>query len=83
MSNLQDDFIQFIQVLLDDENMQRWFISLGAMPENARTVELRNMAAKMVQGNEDENIIKMIATLSKTEVYDSIRAVLFAELNQQ
>ena len=83
MSNLQDDFVQFIQVLLDDENMQRWFISLGSMPENARTIELRNMAVKMAQANEDENIIKMVATLAKTKVYDSIRAVLFAELNQQ
>lgn len=82
MSNLQDDYIQFIQVLLDDKTIQRWFLSLGSLSENARTIELRNMAIKMLQAKEDENVIKMVATLSNNRVYQSIRAVLFAELNQ-
>jgi len=83
MSNLQDEFVQFIQMLLDDEKMQSWFMSLSTLSSNARTIELRNMAVKMSQSNEDENVVKMVASLSKTAVFDSIRAVLLAELNQK
>jgi len=83
MSNLQDEFVQFIQMLLDNETMQAWFMSLSTLSSNARTIELRNMAVKMSQSNEDEKIVKMVASLSKTEVFDSIRAVLLAELNQK
>ena len=83
MSNLQDEFVQFIQMLLDDEKMQEWFMSLSTLSENSRTIELRNMAVKMSQSNEDENIVKLVASLSNTEVFDSIRAVLLAELNQK
>lgn len=83
MSNLQDEFVQFIQLLLDDDKMQDWFMSLSSLSLNARTIELRNMAIKMAQSNEDDNIVKMVATLSNTEVFDSIRAVLLAELNQK
>jgi len=83
MSNLQDEFVQFIQMLLDDEKMQKWFMSLSTLSENSRTIELRNMALKMSQANEDENIVKMVASLSNTEAFDSIRAVLLAELNQK
>lgn len=81
MSNLQDDFVQFIQLLLDDKKLQNWFISLGPMSENARIIELRNTAVRMAQSKEDESIIKMVTTLSKPSVYGSIRAVLLAELN--
>ena len=83
MSNLQDEFVQFIQMLLDDEKMQEWFMSLSTLSENSRTIELRNMAVKMSQSNEDENIVKMVASLSNIEVFDSIRAVLLAELNHK
>ena len=83
MSDLQDEFVQFIQLLLDDEKLQTWFMSLSTLSENARTIELRNKAIQMSQFNEDEKMVKMVATLSKQEVFESVRAVLFAELNQK
>jgi hypothetical protein len=81
MPNLQNEFVQFIQMLLDDEEMQIWFISLSTLSANDRIIELRNLAFKMSQSNEDEAIVKMVTSLSNDEVYDSIRAVLLAELN--
>ena len=83
MPNLQKEYVQFIQMLLDDEEMQMWFISLSTLSTNDRIVELRNLAFKMSHSNEDEAIIKVVASLSSDEVYDSIRAVLLAELNQK
>ena len=82
MSNLQNEFIQFIQILLDDEEMQKWFVSLSKLSTNEKTIALRNMAFKMSQANQDDAIVKMVTSLSNDEVYDSIRAVLLAELNQ-
>jgi hypothetical protein len=83
MSNLQNEYVRFIQIMLDDEEMQKWFISLSKLSANERIIELRNLAFKMSQSNEDEAIIKLVTSLSSDEVYDSIRAVLLAELNQK
>ena len=83
MPNLQNEDVQFIQMLLDDEEMQMWFISLSKLSANDRIIELRNLAFQMSHSNEDEAIIKMVTSLSNDEVYDSIRAVLLAELNQK
>jgi hypothetical protein len=83
MSNLQNEYVRFIQIMLDDEEMQKWFISLPKLSANERIIELRNLAFKMSQSNEDEAIIKLVTSLSSDEVYDSIRAVLLAELNQK
>ena len=83
MPNLQNEYVQFIQMLLDDEEMQMWFISLSKLSANDRIIELRNLAFQMSHSNEDEAIIKMVTSLSNDEVYDSIRAVLLAELNQK
>ena len=82
MSNLQNEFVQFIQILLDDEEMQKWFVSLSKLSTNEKTIALRNMAFKMSQNNQDDAIVKMVTSLSNDEIYDSIRAVLLAELNQ-
>jgi CHASE3 domain sensor protein len=82
MTNLQKEFVQFVQMLLNDEEMQKWFVSLSKLSANDRVIELRNLAFKMSQSNEDEAIIKVVSSLSNDEVYDSIRAVLLAELNQ-
>ena len=83
MSNLQNEYVRFIQIMLDDEEMQKWFISLSKLSANERIIELRNLAFKMSQSNEDEAIIKLVTSLSSDEVYDSLRAVLLAELNQK
>jgi hypothetical protein len=83
MPNLQNEYVQFIQMLLDDEEMQMWFVSLAMLSANDRIIELRNVAFKMSHSNEDEAIIKMVTSLSSDEVYDSVRAVLLAELNQK
>jgi hypothetical protein len=83
MPNLQNDYVQFIQRLLDDEKMQMWFVSLSKLSANERIIELRNLAFKMSHSNEDEAIIKVVTSLSSDEVYDGIRAVLLAELNKK
>jgi len=83
MSNLQDNFVSLIQLLLDDDSMQHWFVSLSSMSVSARAVELRNMALKMHQADEPEDVVKMIASMSDTKVFESVRAVLLAELNQK
>jgi len=83
MSNLQDEFVPFIQRLLDNEDMLRWFMSLSSLQMNERTIEIRNRVILMSQSNEDENVLKMMATLSDSDVFDSIRAVLLAELNKK
>lgn len=83
MSNLQDEFVPFIQRLLDNEDMLRWFMSLSSLQMNERTVEIRNRVILKSQSNEDENVLKMLATLSDSDVFDSIRAVLLAELNKK
>jgi hypothetical protein len=83
MPNLQNDYVQFIQKLLDDEEMQMWFVSLSKLSANERIIELRNLAFKMSHSNEDEAIIKVVTSLSSDEVYDGIRAVLLAELNKK
>lgn len=83
MSNLQDEFVPFIQRLLDNEDMLRWFMSLSSLQMNERTVEIRNRVILMSQSNEDENVLKMLATLTDSDVFDSIRAVLLAELNKK
>ena len=83
MTNLNENFIKFVQLLLDDEQIQNWFMSLSSLSENARTIELRNMAIKMHQSNEDEDMVKLVASLSNNEVFGGIRAVLLAELNQK
>jgi hypothetical protein len=83
MPNLQNEYVKFIQMLLDDEAMQMWFVSLSKLSANDRIVELRNMAFKMSQSNEDETIIMVVTSLSSDEVYDGIRAVLLAELNKK
>jgi hypothetical protein len=83
MSNLQKEFVQFIQLLLDDKNMLDWFMKLSTLSVNSRVLELRNMSIKMSHSNEDENIVKMVASLSNEKIFESIRAVLLAELNRQ
>ena len=83
MPNLQNEFVQFIQMLLDDEQMQIWFMSLSKLSANDRIIELRNMAFRMSQDNEDEAVIKTVTALTSDEVFESIRAVLLAELNQK
>lgn len=83
MSNLQDEFVPFIQRLLDNEEMLRWFMSLSSLQMNERTIEIRNRVILMSQSNEDESSLKMLATLSDSGVFDSIRAVLLAELNKK
>jgi hypothetical protein len=83
MPNLQNEYVQFIQRMLDDEEMQMWFVSLSKLSANERIIELRNLAFKMSHSNEDEAIIKVVTSLSSDEVYDGIRAVLLAELNKK
>ena len=83
MSNLQDEFVPFIQQLLDNEEMLRWFMSLSSLQMNERTIEIRNRVILMSQTSEDERVLKMLATLSDSDVFDSIRAVLLAELNKK
>lgn len=83
MPNLQDEYVQFIQMLLDDEEMQTWFVSLSKLSANERIIELRNLAFKMSHSNVDEAIIKVVTSLSSDEVYDGIRAVLLAELTRK
>ncbi|MDH5218046.1 MAG: hypothetical protein OEX19_10140 [Gammaproteobacteria bacterium] len=83
MSNLQDEFVPFIQQLLDNEEMLRWFMSLSSLQMNERTIEIRNRVILMSQTNEDDSVLKMLATLSDSDVFDIIRAVLLAELNKK
>jgi len=70
-------------MLLDDESQQHWFMSLAQLSENARTIELRNIAIKMHQAGEDDSLVTMVGSLANDEVYTGIRAVLIAELNQK
>ena len=83
MSNLHNEFVQFIQRLLDDEDMLLWFTSLSSLSDNDRTLVLRNKAVLMSQTDEDESMVKMVAGLSDNDVFNSIRAVLLAELNKK
>lgn len=83
IATLNDSYIHFIQMLLDDESQQRWFMSLSQLSENARTIELRNIAIKMHQAGEDDATVKMVGSLANDDVYAGIRAVLIAELNQK
>ena len=83
MSNLQDEFVQFIQWLLDDGDRLTWFMSLSSLSVNDKTIALRNKLVLLSQTGEDENILKMVATLSDDNTFDTIRAVLLAELNKK
>lgn len=82
VSGLQEEFVQFVQWLLDDESRQSWFISLSSLSPNDRLIELRNKAILLVQANERDNIVTQVATLADVETYNIIRAVMFAELNK-
>ena len=83
MSKLQGEYVKFIEFLLNDEEMQKWFISLSTLSSTDKLIELRNLVFKMDHSNQDEAITKVVASLSENDVYDTVRAVLLAELNQR
>lgn len=83
MSQLENDYIPFVQWLLDNEDMQKWFFSLSSSPIELRTIELRNKALSLMQTEPDQSISTTIAKLADEDVFDAIRAVLLAELNQR
>lgn len=83
MQNLEQNYIEFIKWLLDNQDMQTWFISLSSLDQEQKLLELRNTAIRLSASQENDETVKMIANLTDEDTYNSIRAVLLAELNRR
>ena len=72
-----EDFIRMIQVLADEEDLRKWFISLNFMAENLRYSVIGAMVEEMKANDEDPDLIAAIQRLMDPAVYDAaIQTVL-------
>lgn len=71
-TEIPEDLIRFVQVLMEDEKLKVWFMSLENMPKNLRLSELHKMTIKMKSGNVDPTIISLVEALMETDIYEAI-----------
>lgn len=66
-----EEFITMLQVLAEDEELRKWFLSLKPMPVNLRHSMLGAMIEGMKSNGEDPTLIAAIESLIDTDVYDA------------
>ncbi len=66
-----EDFIRMIQVLADDEDLRKWFISMRFMAENLRYSLIGTMVEEMKANQEDPDLIAAIRSLMDPAVFDA------------
>lgn len=81
MSDLENDYVQFVQWLLDDAERQDWFLSLSVLNEVERRLSLRDRVILLAHTTMNEQVLRLMAELVDPDVYSEVRAVLFAELS--
>jgi hypothetical protein len=68
----EDQYILFLRVLEEDEEMMRWFISLKSMPLNVRDSVLSKMVLDMRANDESANLIVVVESLKRAQIYNAI-----------
>ena len=68
-SPASEEFIRMIQVLADDEDLRKWFISMQFMAENLRFSVIGAMIEEMKANQEDADLIAAIQSLKDPAVY--------------
>jgi hypothetical protein len=66
-----EEFVTMLRVLIEDEDLKRWFLSLKPMPANLRHSMLGAMIEEMKTNGEDAELIAAIALLIDPAVYDA------------
>ncbi len=73
---LPDELVTFVQVLVDDPELRAWFESYQETPDQQRTVEFRNIAARMHAAGETEELVRATALLAEPDVYRAVQMAL-------
>ena len=64
-----EDFIRMIQVLADEEDLRKWFISMQFMAENLRFSVIGAMIEEMKANREDADLIAALESLKDPAIY--------------
>lgn len=69
--SVSDNFIRMMQVLADDENLRKWFLSLKPMTDSLRHNVQAAMVEEMQAGGENPDLIEAVESLTDPDVYDA------------
>jgi hypothetical protein len=79
VSDLPDALVAIVQALVADEDLALWFESLGDASAAARSVEFREMCARMQAGGSDPELSLAVGLLATPGAYEGVLAA-FHEL---
>ena len=73
---VRDEFVRFLQVLLEDADLRAWFVALDRIPDAARHAEFVRIAGEMRDAGEHPELIHATALLAQPGIYRAVRQTL-------
>ena len=73
----------FVQALVVDDELREWFESLAEFPEADRATEFLQMATRIRESGEHEEIAHATALLATPGVYESVREAMLELLEEE
>jgi hypothetical protein len=75
-SAVPEELAKLVQVLAEDGDLRAWFDSLAGTPDDMRSEELREIAARMKAAGEHPELIQATALLAEPHIYQAVRLTL-------
>ncbi len=79
---MREELLQFVEVLLEDEDLRAWFESLEGMPALQRSEEFAKITARMRAAGEHPELIQATALLAEEKIYQGVHATVSATRKQ-
>ncbi len=73
---MTEELIAFVRVLAEDKRLRDWLAGLDGLPENLRLTQIGQMAARMRQQGENDELIELIKWLSDRRAFDAVMRTL-------